>query len=198
MKYTRLIFITSILFAGVVSAMDRPAVIVPVDKPITIDGNDQEWENIQAQQTIFQGGKPVTQFKLAADDKAFYAYVQVIDDSPLLNTTKILEELIKGGDAVGFSFLYGKRADAHQRIVAARVEGRDVVIAMRPRWRAKDNPVWEVVQWDGGQGAGIFQLPISGPVRLTCTLTGEPVPDFYNLPGVAALFFDPLEEGPGR
>jgi hypothetical protein len=58
----------------------------------------------------------------------------------------------------------------------------------------KDEPGWEVVQWDGRQGAGIFQLPISGPVRLTCKLTGEPVPDIYNRPGVAALFFDPLEE----
>jgi hypothetical protein len=58
----------------------------------------------------------------------------------------------------------------------------------------EDGPVWEVVHWDGGQGTGIFQMPISGPVKLTCTLSAEPYGDFYNRPGVAAFFFDPLVE----
>ena len=122
------------LVAGTACGMDRPAVIVPVDTPITVDGNDQEWKGIQAEQTIFQGEKPVARFKLATDDKTFYACAQVRDASPLLNTTKILQEVIKGGDALGFCFLYGKHADRHQRIIAARVEGRDVVMVMRPRW----------------------------------------------------------------
>lgn len=126
------------LVPGNACGSDRPAVVVPVAAPITVDGNDQEWKGIRAQQTIFQGDAPVARFKLAADDTALYACVQVRDPSPLLNNTKILQEVIKGGDAVGFCFRYGKRTDVHQRIVAARVEGRDVVMAMRPRWNEKE------------------------------------------------------------
>ncbi len=143
--WSRAVFLAVImLLAGTAPAgtalagMDQPAVIVPVDTPITVDGDDQEWRGIQAQQTIFQGGKPVAQFKLAADKTAFYAYAHVRDTSPLLNNTKILQEVIKGGDAIGFCFLYGKKADRHQRIVAAKVEGRDVVMVMRPRWNEKE------------------------------------------------------------
>jgi hypothetical protein len=115
--WSRAVFLAvTMLLAGTAPAgtalagMDRPAVIVPVDTPITVDGDDQEWRGIQAQQTIFQGGKPVTQFKLAADKTAFYACAHVRDTSPLLNNTKILQEVIKGGDAIGFCFLYGKKA----------------------------------------------------------------------------------------
>lgn len=143
--WSRAVFLAvTMLLAGTVVAgtalagVDRPAVIVPVDAPITVDGDDQEWRGIQAQQTIFQGAKPVAQFKLAADEMAFYACAHVRDTSPLLNNAKILQEVIKGGDAIGLCFLYGKRADRHQRIVAAKVEGRDVVMVMRPRWNEKE------------------------------------------------------------
>ena len=97
--WSRAVFLAvTMLLAGTAPAgtalagMDRPAVIVPVDTPITVDGDDQEWRGMQAQQTIFQGGKPVTQFKLAADKTAFYACAHVRDTSPLLNNTKILQE----------------------------------------------------------------------------------------------------------
>jgi hypothetical protein len=133
-----MLLVGTVVAGTALAGTDRPAVIVPLDAPITVDGDDREWRGIQAQQTIFQGGKPVAEFKLAADKTAFYACAHVRDTSPLVNNTKILQEVIKGGDAVGFCFRYGKRTDVHQRIVATRVEGRDVVMVMRPRWNEKE------------------------------------------------------------
>ena len=104
------------------------------------------------------------------------------------------------GQTVGSQGTIVIRPKTDEPLLVTVLTNRRSNIASPCRWRVaavdagKDDPVWEVVQWDGGQGTGIFQLPISGPVRLTCTLTGEPVPDIYNRPGVAALFFDPLEE----
>jgi hypothetical protein len=104
------------------------------------------------------------------------------------------------GQSVGSQGTIVIRPKTDEALLVTVLTNRRNDMASPCRWTVapvdagKDEPGWEVVQWDGRQGAGIFQLPISGPVRLTCKLTGEPVPDIYNRPGVAALFFDPLEE----
>ena len=89
---------------AVSSEADRPAAVVKVAAPKTIDGDAADWADLKAEQVIAGADGEAARFKLAFDDQNLYALVQVQDDSPLRNNSQVLPELLKGGDAVGFCF----------------------------------------------------------------------------------------------
>jgi hypothetical protein len=74
---------------------------------------------------------------MAYDDEFIYAAFEIIDDSPLKNSASVVQELIKGGDAVGLAFEATKGPKYTQRVIVARVEGRSVVVVLRPDWPNK-------------------------------------------------------------
>jgi hypothetical protein len=126
------ILVFSLALAGTAHA--QPAAIVKVPTPTKIDGAATEWAAIKASQTIDGRLGPVGSFKLAYDDANLYALVNVTDVSPLKNNISIVQELLKGGDAISLCFgpLDGKLI--YNRIVLAKVGDKNEVIAMRPHW----------------------------------------------------------------
>ncbi len=116
---------------------DAPAVIVRVQKPMVIDGDTRDWECIRAEQTVSGLRDDCATFKLACDESNFYALVTVVDDTPLKNSSSVIQELLKGGDALGFCFGKAGANESIQRILIARIQGKPAVVAMRPQWPIK-------------------------------------------------------------
>ena len=75
------------------------------ETPCVIDGSSAEWAEGQVVQTVSgNDGKTAATFALSYDHQALYAFVRVMDDSPLKNGATVTEELLKGGDALGLCF----------------------------------------------------------------------------------------------
>ena len=111
----------------------EPAAIVKTATPKTIDGDPADWAGAARQQAVTaQDGREVAAFKLAYDAQFLYALIAVTDDSPLKNSSAVLEELIKGGDAISMCFGASAGQGANQRIVVAQVNGKPQLIACRP------------------------------------------------------------------
>ena len=114
------------------------AAVVKAPHPIEVDGDPADWGFVTATQGIrLPDGEPAAALRLAYDDTYLYALFEVIDDSPLKNSATVREELLKGGDAVGLAFEATRGDKSTQRVLAARVDGEDVVIALRPEWHEK-------------------------------------------------------------
>lgn len=117
---------------------EPPAAIVRTDHAMTVDGKLDDWEGITADHEVSNlQGETVATFRLAFDEDRLYAAFAVRDGSPLRNGSTVMEELLKGGDAVGLCLGPAGERGAHQRILAARVKGKAVVMAYRPEWPEK-------------------------------------------------------------
>ncbi len=119
------------------AGQDRPAAVVKAAAPKTIDGDAADWADLKAEQVIAGPDGEAARFKIAYDGQNLYALVQVQDDSPLRNTSQILPELLKGGDAVGFCFGPAGGKSANQRLLVAQVGDKPVHVALRPAWPEK-------------------------------------------------------------
>ena len=119
---------------------DAPAPVVKLQKPPVIDGDAADWAPLQASQSIPGKDGEAASVKLGYDTENFYALLQIKDDSPLKNSATVLQELLKGGDAVGFCFGPATNKGANQRILIAQIAGRPLVLAMRPEWHDKSKP----------------------------------------------------------
>lgn len=117
---------------------DELATAVFRDRPCVIDGSSSEWDARQVGYVV-RGvdGVVAARFKLAYDSQALYAFVRVVDDSPLKNAATVPEELLKGGDAVGLCLGPAGGKGANQRFLVTRLDGRPLVLAMRPQWPVK-------------------------------------------------------------
>ncbi len=119
-------------------AAGLPAAIVRVAVPPVVDGELGDWAGITATHAVFTAlGEQVATFRLAADTEHLHVAFEVVDDSPMRNTAAALEELIKGGDAVGIFLGPVNGRGRPQRIMAAEVAGRPVAMAYRPSWPAQ-------------------------------------------------------------
>lgn len=115
------------------------AAIVQVSAPMRIDARIDDWSTISARHGIRHlNGEPAAALRLASDDKHLYALFEVIDDSPLKNGASVLQELLKGGDAVGLALASRKGKPFAQRILIAHVDGKPVLMALRPQWDEKN------------------------------------------------------------
>lgn len=134
-----LLLLTSFLLVQAAASANEslPAAIIRTARPMSLEGGEQDWQALQAEQTLLGPWGVAATFKAAFDDDNFYARFSVRDDSPLRNQSQAIEELIKGGDALSLCFgALGKQTHP-QRIVLAQVNDRPVVVAMRPHWSAK-------------------------------------------------------------
>ena len=113
--------------------VDGPAVIVRTVKPKSVTGDAADWDALRAEHAVVGAYGTVAGFKCAYDADHFYAWVRVRDESPLKNDSNVIEELFKGGDAIGFCFGPAGKKGANQRILAALVQGKPVVLALRPQ-----------------------------------------------------------------
>lgn len=119
-------------------ALAQQATIVRTPAPIDVDGRVEDWAFIQSRQSIkTPAGEGVAAFRLACDDDFLYALFEVADDSPLKNQSAVLEEILKGGDCVGLALEGVKGPKKTQRILVAQVDGKPVVMALRPEWPEK-------------------------------------------------------------
>ncbi len=139
MKRLKNIILSCVALGMSLSLYAEEAAVVAVPSPMTIDADKEDWGVITATHGIRNlQNKPVAAFRLAYDKQNLYVLFEVIDDSPLKNSATVLEELIKGGDAVGIGLRgYKLSPDKAQRIVFAQVDGEAVVMAMRPKWNEK-------------------------------------------------------------
>jgi hypothetical protein len=129
------LFVT-VYCTGQVTAATAAIVEVPV--PLRIDAQLDDWTANTATHGIrLPSGQPAAAFRLAADDTYLYALFEVVDDSPLKNGATVLQEILKGGDAVGLALASRKGTPYAQRILVAQVEGKSVIMALRPSWDVK-------------------------------------------------------------
>lgn len=108
------------------------AVLTPVSRPLTIDGQGTDWTaaptyNLTGPNGV--GGK----LRAGYDATHFYALVEVKDDSPLKNNAGRLEEMLKGGDAVALYFGDPANKGSYQRVLTAQVDGKPQVYLHRPQ-----------------------------------------------------------------
>lgn len=122
------------------AAVDVPAAVVRLAQPPLVDGVATDWNSIKAEQDIRTATGSVARFKLGWDDSSLYALFQVIDDSPLKNGATVLQELFKGGDAVGICIGTPGVQGSEQRLLAGLFADRPTVLAMRPRWPDTSKP----------------------------------------------------------
>ena len=111
-----------------------------------------EWRNRGAlilnnvQALVFPGAreKPLSEAMLTRVDSSLKFTARVKDSTPLVNVAMRENAIFKGGDAVGFEIgpsnghkelpprTLAKREIGYTRILAARIGGRDVVVALKP------------------------------------------------------------------
>jgi hypothetical protein len=126
-----------LLLSRLSSAADLSAAIVRTEIPIVIDGNVKDWGGITAtQDVLFADKKLVATFKMAYDTKNLYFLVNVVDVSPLRNSSTIQEELIKG-DAVSLCLGTVDGKGSNQRIIFAQIDGKPVIMVYRPQSTVK-------------------------------------------------------------
>ncbi len=119
-------------------AVAQFAAVVKTPAPMAIDAQVEDWAFIQSRQSIkTPAGNYIAAFRLAYDDAALYALFEVVDDSPLKNQSNVLEEILKGGDCVGIAIAGSKGPKSTQRILVAQVDGKPVIMALRPKWSEK-------------------------------------------------------------
>ena len=81
--------------------------------------------------------KPIKGASLKREGGKVVFAAHVVDDTPLVNVAPGAEAVFKGGDAVGFEIGSGsdfsrkERKDCYTRILAARMGGKDRVIALQ-------------------------------------------------------------------
>jgi hypothetical protein len=120
------------------AAADLPAAMVRRARPPVVDGDAGDWKDVTAVHEIRdQRGEVVAWFKLGWDDQACHALFKVRDDSPLKNSANLIQELFKGGDAVGLCLGRTDGVAADQRIIAGPFGAGFAVMAMRPKWPEK-------------------------------------------------------------
>lgn len=147
----------------------EPAAMVKTATPFIIDGRATDWGHIAADQSITTlDGQPAATFKLAYDDANLYAIFFVTDASPLKNTATVLQELLKGGDAVGICLGPVRGQGAPQRILLAQIDGKPVLLAYRPKWNTKQphtfaSPVKTVTMDYVGPLAGATAACVAAP-----------------------------------
>lgn len=101
------------------------------------------WQNVP-QSVLRRDNSDLAQIQLAYDAQNIYARVHVADESPLQNVADNINTAFKWGDAVGL--LLGPAGTRKQpgagdiRILAARIGGRDRLIAMKPKSAGEKRP----------------------------------------------------------
>ncbi|MBI1368368.1 MAG: PQQ-binding-like beta-propeller repeat protein [Planctomycetes bacterium] len=129
------LLLTTFIAHAARAAEDDMAAMVRTDKPMSLRGEASDWDAIKAEHVIMGLFGEAATFKLAYDEANLYARIVVHDKSPMKNSAGVIEELIKGGDAVGVCLGGVTDVRALQRIMIARVEGKPTILAMRPNWR---------------------------------------------------------------
>ena len=98
-----------------------------------MDGDAAAWSALPSV-LIMGTADEVGRLKLAYDADAFYALFTVPDTSPLRNATSPNDPamMLKGGDAVGFTFGPVGGQGTPQRILFSLMDGQPVVVVYRP------------------------------------------------------------------
>lgn len=111
---------------------DQPATITAVPRAFKMDGDATAWSALPSM-PIMGTADEIGRLKLAYDADAFYAFFTVPDTSPLKNATSPNDPamMLKGGDAVGFTFGSVGGQGAPQRILFSLLDGQPVAVVYR-------------------------------------------------------------------
>ncbi len=93
-----------------------------------LDGSPAEWSGLPAHALNSEAGKARVRF--AQDRDNLYAFVEVLDTSPLRNTAARPQEMLKGGDAISF---FITSPSGPQRVILGRHEGQTIIYTHQPR-----------------------------------------------------------------
>ena len=113
--------------------------------------------------------KPLRDARLVREGGRVVFTARVIDDTPLVNAATDAQSVFKGGDAVGFEIGPGRishkehkgRKDCYTRILAARIGGKDRVIALQQGGTRLSRPQ-EYTTPAGGTAAFTFVGDVPG------------------------------------
>ncbi len=110
-----------------------PAVVVKVAKPVPLE-QPAQWPVISAVQQMATSGGESARWTACYDMTNLYLLVRVHDDSPLKNSASPFDPamMLKGGDAVSFFFGPFDGHGQQQRIMAANLGGKPIVVEYRP------------------------------------------------------------------
>jgi len=141
--------------------------------------------------------KPLENAKIARIGGKVVFTAHVVDDTPLVNVASGSEAVFKGGDAVGFEIGPGRKLSekTFTRILAARIGGKDRVIAMKPFTNGEKKPQ-EYTTPAGGTAAFDFVGDAPGAaVAFTPTSDGYDVrievpEEFFEIDFAKPVFWD--------
>ncbi|MET0263142.1 MAG: FlgD immunoglobulin-like domain containing protein, partial [Rariglobus sp.] len=122
-----------LFLASTVLASAAPTEIGRLTTPPLLDGSSTEWSDIPVHTLANKTGQARARF--AHDNQNLYAFVEVRDTSPLLNSASSAQEMLKGGDAV--SLFFNSPETGPQRVILGKHEGNTLVYAHRPKSSVK-------------------------------------------------------------
>ncbi|HSI83786.1 MAG TPA: hypothetical protein VK970_08375 [Candidatus Methylacidiphilales bacterium] len=123
------------------SSKEKKAYVIKrVEKPINVDGKSNDWSKLTEMQVGHPGDSSNAEVKLAYDATNLYAFYEVQDASPMLNSGKDLTELFKSGDSVDMQLATNITASKDRRdagagdvrLLIAEVGGKPVAVLSRP------------------------------------------------------------------
>ena len=146
--------------------------IVPISGDIT---RKAAWSSAPVA-TLMRLGAPLATAQVCYDKENLYAKIHVVDDTPLRNGGNDPNVVFKSGDVVGLDL--GPAGNRNQpalgdlRILAARMQGQDRLIAMKPVSRQAKQPRQYMTPSSGTKSFD-FVGDIPGGVLLTADADGK-------------------------
>ncbi len=129
----------TVALARVEPLPDDDADVTSMQAPPLAEPAAQEtaWADVPTA-VLKDGGREIARFQVARTTTTLAFRARVLDDTPLVNAATALNAVFKGGDAVGIQIgpesirSTGEATIGTTRLLAARIGGRDVLVAMKP------------------------------------------------------------------
>jgi hypothetical protein len=157
-----------------------PLRIVPVANPVAVHAN---WRDVPVTEMRVDGEK-LAQIQLGCDVENLYVRILVRDDTPLTNVADSLQMIFKGGDAVGLSLgPVGRRerGPGQIRLLAARIDGKDRLVAMKPSTELTADPAEYVSPVRRVEYAYVGEVPGS-QIKLSAAPSGFGYEAVFSVP----------------
>ncbi len=156
--------------------------IVPVAGDIT---RDATWKTVPIV-TLIRNGKPLATAKVGYDGANLYATIHVVDDTPLQNAGDDPSLVFKSGDVVGLDL--GPTGERNKpvlgdlRILAAKMQGQNRLIAMKPISKQAKQPKPYTTQASGTKSFDFVGDIPGGKVVLTADADGKGYTALFTVP----------------
>ncbi len=158
--------------------------IVPVSGDIA---QDATWKSAPVV-TLIRNNGPLATAQVGYDDANLYAKIHVVDDTPLLNVGNDPSVVFKSGDVVGIDLGPGgdRKSNApvlgDLRILAARMQGQDRLIGMKPVSKQAKQPQQYTTLASGTKPFDFVGDIPGGKVVLTADADGKGYTALFTVP----------------